>query len=315
MNEADQQARATALVVGSRSLARPGRLRRSDDGGGAGGKVTLSFLVDNSETRPSKTGQGLARPSTRRTRTSPSRSRRGRRAATATTSSRPGSSTGDMTDMFMYNSGSLFQALKPEQNLVPLDRRAVGRQPRRRLQADGVRRRQGLRRARSAASSAAASSTTRRSTRSSASGAEDVGRVHGQQRQDQGRRHRPGDPDLRGHLDLAAVRPRRLPQRRRRTSRTGPTKYTANQAKYADTPAALRASSTCRRSTTPGYLNKDFASAKTAGRHQDARHGKGAHYPMLTFAVGTIVAATYPDKLDDIGFFALPGDDACEERR
>ena len=47
-------------------------------------------------------------------------------------------------------------------------------------------------------------------------GAEDLGRVHGQQRQDQGgRRRRAGHPDLPGHLDLAAVRARRLPQRRR----------------------------------------------------------------------------------------------------
>ena len=28
--------------------------------------------------------------------------------------------TGEMTDVFMYNSGSLFQALSPEKNLVPL---------------------------------------------------------------------------------------------------------------------------------------------------------------------------------------------------
>ena len=29
--------------------------------------------------------------------------------------------TGDMSDVFIYNNGSLLQALKPEQNLTPLD--------------------------------------------------------------------------------------------------------------------------------------------------------------------------------------------------
>jgi raffinose/stachyose/melibiose transport system substrate-binding protein len=29
-------------------------------------------------------------------------------------------STGEMTDVFLYNSGSLFQALNPQQNLTPL---------------------------------------------------------------------------------------------------------------------------------------------------------------------------------------------------
>ena len=52
-----------------------------------------------------------------------------------------------MTDVFMYNSGSLFQALNPEQEPRAADRRAVGRRARRHLQADGVGGRQALRRA------------------------------------------------------------------------------------------------------------------------------------------------------------------------
>jgi raffinose/stachyose/melibiose transport system substrate-binding protein len=35
--------------------------------------------------------------------------------------------------------------------------------------------------------------------------------------------------------------------------------------------------------------------------------GEGTHYPMLTFAVSTIVDL-YPDAVQDLGFFALPGD-------
>ena len=41
--------------------------------------------------------------------------------------------------------------------------------------------------------------------------------------------------------------------------------------------------------------------------------GKGAHYPILTVVVADIVA-NYPDKAKDVGLFALPGDDAREER-
>ena len=75
---------------------------------------------------------------------------------------------------------------------------------------------------RSAAPSAAASSTTRRSTRSSASKSPDVGRVHGEQRQDQEGRASTRCPELRGHVDLAAVRARRLPQRGGRGPGLGP---------------------------------------------------------------------------------------------
>jgi raffinose/stachyose/melibiose transport system substrate-binding protein len=39
--------------------------------------------------------------------------------------------------------------------------------------------------------------------------------------------------------------------------------------------------------------------------------GKGAHYPMLSFALSTI-AANSPDKINDIGFFGQPGKDAAK---
>ena len=35
--------------------------------------------------------------------------------------------------------------------------------------------------------------------------------------------------------------------------------------------------------------------------------GEGTHYPMLTFAVSTIVDL-YPDAAENVGFFAMPGD-------
>ena len=123
--------------------------------------------------------------------------------------------TGEMADVFHYNSGSLFQALNPDQNLVPLtdepwvaelteDFKAVvstdrtaPTAPRGTTQAGGVHLQQeGLREPRPG-------------------GADDLVGVRGQRREDQGRRQGHAAPaDLRRHLDLTAVRARRLRQRR-----------------------------------------------------------------------------------------------------
>jgi raffinose/stachyose/melibiose transport system substrate-binding protein len=81
--------------------------------------VSLTFLVDNSDTAV-KTGEQLAKDFTA---ANPN--------ITVKVDTRPQGtdgdnlvktrlSTGDMSDVFAYNSGSLFQAIKPEQNLVPL---------------------------------------------------------------------------------------------------------------------------------------------------------------------------------------------------
>ena len=59
-----------------------------------------------------------------------------------------------------------------------------------------------------------------------------------------------------------------------------------------------------------GYLNEDFAAAKFDDGLRMVATGEGAHYPMLTFAIGGI-AQNYPDNLKDVGFFAMPGDDAA----
>jgi raffinose/stachyose/melibiose transport system substrate-binding protein len=88
-------------------------------------------------------------------------------------------------------------------------------------------------------------------------------------------------------------------------------RYTANKTKYASTPAALKGFQRLEEVFKAGYLNKDFASAKYEDGLRMIATGAGAHYPMLTFAIGGI-AVSYKDKLDDVGFFALPGDDAAQ---
>ncbi|HEX5994642.1 MAG TPA: ABC transporter substrate-binding protein [Jiangellales bacterium] len=85
--------------------------------------------------------------------------------------------------------------------------------------------------------------------------------------------------------------------------------YTANQAHYSDTPAARAGFEHLQEVFEAGYLNADFGSATYADGLQKLVDGEGAHYPMLTFAV-TEIKGSYPDKLNDVGFFAIPGDDA-----
>jgi raffinose/stachyose/melibiose transport system substrate-binding protein len=85
--------------------------------------------------------------------------------------------------------------------------------------------------------------------------------------------------------------------------------YTAGEAKFADTEAAQRGFEHLQAVQEAGYVNEDFASATYQEGLQMLATGEGAHYPMLTFAVPEI-AAQFPDELGDVGFFALPGEDA-----
>jgi raffinose/stachyose/melibiose transport system substrate-binding protein len=88
-------------------------------------------------------------------------------------------------------------------------------------------------------------------------------------------------------------------------------KYTNNKAKYASDPAAIKGFERQEEVFKNGYLNADFASAKFPDGLRMLANGEGAHYPMLTFAIGQI-AQDNPDKLKDVGFFAMPGDDAAK---
>lgn len=85
-------------------------------------------------------------------------------------------------------------------------------------------------------------------------------------------------------------------------------KYTANQAKYVDEPA-IKGFQRLEEVHKAGYLNKDFASTKYDQGLQKLVAGKGAQYPMLTFAVSNYVPLS-DTAAEDIGFFAQPGDDA-----
>jgi raffinose/stachyose/melibiose transport system substrate-binding protein len=85
--------------------------------------------------------------------------------------------------------------------------------------------------------------------------------------------------------------------------------YTANEAKYATTPAALAGFTYLQQGYELGWWQPDYATTRFEQGLQLLAEGQVAHYPMLTFALSTI-AANFPDQVNDIGFFAQPGTDA-----
>jgi raffinose/stachyose/melibiose transport system substrate-binding protein len=89
--------------------------------------------------------------------------------------------------------------------------------------------------------------------------------------------------------------------------------YTANQAKYATTPAALAGFEHIQQVKDAGYLNKDFASAKLNDGMKAVATGAAAHYPQLGGSAANIENVA-PGKSKDVGFFALPGNDAANNK-
>ncbi len=87
--------------------------------------------------------------------------------------------------------------------------------------------------------------------------------------------------------------------------------YTANKAKYASTPAAMRGFEHLEEVFKGGYMNEDFGAAKFDDGVRMVATGEAAHYPMLTFALGNI-KQNFPDNVNDVGFFAQPGPDAAK---
>src|SRR3954453_13130462 len=87
-------------------------------------------------------------------------------------------------------------------------------------------------------------------------------------------------------------------------------KYTRNQAKFGQAPA-IEGFQHLQQVHQARFENKNYRSAKFEQGLRELATGKGAQYPMLTFAVGAIASAN-PQQLDDIGFFALPGSDAAK---
>ena len=194
--------------------------------------------------------------------------------------------TGEMADIFQYNSGSLFQALRPTQTLADLSGPAGRRRTSRTSSS-----RSSPPTARSTACPsrrpwAAASSTTPRSTTSSGS-----------------RSRRPGTsswPTTRRSRRPARCRSRRptatpgprssscwptsttcWPRCRPSPTTTPPTRRSTRRR-----PAAVRGFEHLEDAFKAGYFNEDFGAATYDDGLRMVATGEAAHYPMLTFAIG-----------------------------
>jgi raffinose/stachyose/melibiose transport system substrate-binding protein len=87
-----------------------------------------------------------------------------------------------------------------------------------------------------------------------------------------------------------------------------PERYTAGEVKYATSEAALRGFQHQQAVHEAGFMNEDFASATYEEGLRMLAEGEGVHYPILTSAIAEIVAS-HPDAVANIGVFGLPGPD------
>lgn len=86
-----------------------------------------------------------------------------------------------------------------------------------------------------------------------------------------------------------------------------PSDYTNNKAKYATTPAALR--SWQKLAQINKYLNSDYLATTYADAIKMLGDGTGVQYPIISNAL-SMMHSLYPDQISNIGAFGQPGDDA-----
>ena len=221
-------------------------------------------------------------------------------------------STGDMSDVFMYNTGSLFQAIAPEKNLVPLD------------DAENI-------------GNLDKNFTTTVTTNSKVYGVPwgtfmagailynrdvysklglsvpktwDDFIANSKKIKDSG-----VDPVIQSYGETWTSQLFVLGDFANVLSADPQfaDKYTANQAKYATTPAALAGFQHLQQVHDLGYENKDFASAKLTDALRYLATGKGAQYPILSAMLSQLIADN-PGSENKIGLFAIPGTDASANK-
>jgi raffinose/stachyose/melibiose transport system substrate-binding protein len=287
-----------------------GSLGSSTGGQGSAAATTITFLTDNADTTVASAKAIIdafqsANP-----------------GITVKTDTRPGGSdgdnlvktrlsTGDMAEVFNYNNGSLLQALKPEQNLTPLDDQPYASQldptfAQSTKGSDGklyggpwgtamggavlynipVYQKLGLQIPKTWDEFMKNNAAIKK-----AGGVDPVEQTYGDTWTSQ-------LFVLADFHNVAAQVP------------DFAEKYTAGQAKYSNTPAALAGFQHIQQVHEAGYFNKDFASAKFNDGVKALATGKAAHYPQLGF-VSANIENVAPGHSKDVGFFALPGPDAA----
>jgi raffinose/stachyose/melibiose transport system substrate-binding protein len=318
--KAGRGAPLVALAAASMLFAagcQAGSLGSSDEGAGGEGSasaVTINYLLGGSGEDVVASGKAVVEAF-----------QAANPGITVKTETRPGGSegdnlvktrlaTGDMAEVFAYNNGSLLQAIKPEQNLTPLDDQPWAGQ------IDEL----------FAASSKSADGKLYGGPLGTAFGGGvlyniplykklnlQIPKTWDEFMANNEKIKKDGSADpveqtygadstwtsqlfvLGDYANVVSAVP------------TFTADYTANKAKYATTPAALAGFEHIQQVHDAGYFNKDFASAKLTDGVKAVATGKAAHYPQLG-AVGTNIPIVAAGKENDVGFFALPGDDASK---
>lgn len=85
--------------------------------------------------------------------------------------------------------------------------------------------------------------------------------------------------------------------------------YTANEIDLASNEAALAGFEYLQQGYELGWWQETAATTTYNDALEMIATGEAAHYPMLTFALPQI-AANFPDEVENIGFFAQPGSSA-----
>jgi raffinose/stachyose/melibiose transport system substrate-binding protein len=84
------------------------------------------------------------------------------------------------------------------------------------------------------------------------------------------------------------------------------TDYTNNKAKYVN-PPALAGFTHTQQIFNMGLMNKDYASLTNVNALKLLATGKAAQYPMITVIISNVVQSN-PSQVNDIGYFAMPPD-------
>ena len=82
---------------------------------------------------------------------------------------------------------------------------------------------------------------------------------------------------------------------------------TANKAKFATTPAALRSFEKLSEVYQKGFLNSNFLTTSYKDGVKMLVDGTGVQYPAVS-GILSVINRDYPGEINDIGFFPQPGD-------
>lgn len=301
--------RATTVVagVGLAALALAG-CSGATGGGSADGKVEITYLTTNGDDSIA-TGNALI-----------SAFEKANPDITVTLNTRPGGtegdnlvktqlSTGEMDDVFFYNTGSLFQALNPDQTLANLadeswvsevtdnfktvastDNGTYGA-PLGTSMAGGIAYNTKVFSDLGISVPTDWSSLVAAAEKIKAAGITPIEQTYGDTWTSQ----------LFLLADFGNVR---------KQDENWADDFTNNKATFAQEPA-LAGFTHLQDAFDKGLFNADFATATAAEGSAALATGKAAMYPMLSSAVLSNITQSNPDAVADIGFFAMPADKAA----